>query len=273
MKKSKIDSIKKSINFYKLDFGIDDTVKTDQIFLLTFLATLSGFSAIDVQAKEGNIKIAIEAMTKAKQKSKELNIELKPNPLLCSSLGIKLITNLDDQRIYEKIGYLKDIDIDIIDLHFNENDFLSNMKKIDFICNLFKEKIISVNLSRKRLSNIHMIDLLEKCFSYSKKNLVIEVEGMRFYEQNYSHILQTVSTADIINKQFIQKSPKYKSIPIIFGNCINRDMENLAFKCNVPFKGISIDYQYINNFLNNSSAFCDDEEIKRVLRRINLNFF
>ena len=93
MKKSKIDSIKKSINFYKLDFGIDDTVKTDQIFLLTFLATLSGFSAIDVQAKEGNIKIAIEAMTKAKQKSKELNIELKPNPLLCSSLGINLISN------------------------------------------------------------------------------------------------------------------------------------------------------------------------------------
>ena len=57
------------------------------------------------------------------------------------SLGIKLISNLDDQRIYEKIGYLKDIDIDIIDLHFNENDFLSNMKKIDFICNFLKIKL------------------------------------------------------------------------------------------------------------------------------------
>ena len=49
------------------------------------MATLSGFSAIDVQAKEGNIKIAIEAMTKAKQKSKELNIELKPNPYYAES--------------------------------------------------------------------------------------------------------------------------------------------------------------------------------------------
>ena len=273
MKKSKIDSIKKSINFYKLDFGIDDIVKTDQIFLLTFLATLSGFSAIDVQAKEGNIKIAIEAMTKAKQKSKELNIELKPNPLLCSSLGIKLISNLDDQRIYEKIGYLKDIDIDIIDLHFNENDFLSNMKKIDFICNLFKEKIISVNLSRKRLSNIHMIDLLEKCFSHAKKNLVIEVEGMRFYEQNSSYMLQTISTADIINKQFLQKNPKYKRIPIIFGNCINRDLENLALKCNVSFKGISFNYQYINNFLNNETSYSNDEEIIEIIRKIKLNLF
>ena len=118
-----------------------------------------------------------------------------------------------------------------------------------------------------------MIDLLEKCFSYSKKNLVIEVEGLRFYEQNFSHIIQTVSTADIINKQFIQKSPKYKSIPIIFGNCINRDIENFAFKCKVPFKGISLNYEYINNFLNNSSSFLDDEEIKGVLRRINLNLF
>lgn len=269
MQKNKIDFIKNSINFYKLDFGIDDIVKPDQIFLLTFLATLSGFSAIDVEAKEGIIKIAIEAITKAKQKSKELNIEFIHNPLLCISLGINLISNLDDQMIYEKIGYFKDIEIDIIDLHFNENDFLSNTKKIDFICNLFKEKIISVNLSRKRLSNIHMIDLLEKCFSYSKKNLVIEVEGMRFYEQNYSHILQTVSTADIINKQFIKKSPKYRGIPIIFGNCINKDMENLAYKCNVPFKGISIDYQYINNFLNKASLDFNDIEIIRALRKLN----
>ena len=85
-----------------------------------------------------------------------------------------------------------------------------------------------------------MIDLLEKCFSHAKKNLVIEVEGMRFYELNSSYMLQTISTADIINKQFLQKNPKYKRIPIIFGNCINRDLENLALKCNVSFKGIGL---------------------------------
>ena len=270
MQKSKIDFIKNSSKFYKLDFGIDDEVKPDKVLLITFLATLSGFSCIDVEAKEGNIKIASEAIMKAKQKSLELNIELKFNPLLCASIGINLISNFDDQKIKESFGYLKDEEIDIIEIHFNENDFLSNTNKIDFICNLFKEKIISVNLSRKRLSNIHLIDLLEKCFSYSKKNLVIEVEGLRFYEQNFSHILQTVSTADIINKQFIQKSPKYKSIPIIFGNCINRDMENLALKCNVPFKGIGVNFHYINNFLRNVPLNYRDEEIKGVLRQIKL---
>ena len=56
-----------------------------------------------------------------------------------------------------------------------------------------------------------MIDLLKKCFSYSKKNLVIEIEGLRMNENNFNDILQTVSTADIINKQFIESSPKYKN--------------------------------------------------------------
>ena len=80
-----------------------------------------------------------------------------------------------------------------------------------------------------------MIDLLEKCFSYAKKNLVIEVEGLRLYENNFNDILQTVSTADIINKQFIKKSPKYKKIPMIFGDCKNRDIEKLAQKCECSF--------------------------------------
>ena len=82
------------------------------------------------------------------------------------------------------------------------------MKKLDLICTLFKDKIISVNLSRKKLSNIHMIDLLKRCFSYSKKNLVIEVEGLRLYENSFNDILQAVSTADIINKQFIEVKSK-----------------------------------------------------------------
>ena len=91
--------------------------------------------------------------------------------------------------------------------NFNEISFLSNIKKLDLLCTFFKNKIISVNLSRKRLSNIHMIDLLEKCFNFAKKNLVFEVE-VTDYVNNFNHILQTVSTADIINKQIYKE--KYK---------------------------------------------------------------
>ena len=59
-----------------------------------------------------------------------------------------------------------------------------------------------------------MIEILKTCFNYSKKNLIIEVEGLRLYENQFNDELQVVSTADIINKQFIKSSPKYKKIPI-----------------------------------------------------------
>tara|TARA_A100001011_G_scaffold400789_1_gene518859 strand:- start:7159 stop:7977 length:819 start_codon:yes stop_codon:yes gene_type:complete len=269
MQKTKTNIIKNNSKFYKLDFGIEDIEKPDKIQLLIFLATLSGFSGIDVLAKEEIIKVAIEAIKKAKQKSKELNIELNPIPLLCSSFGIDLISDLDKDSVLEKIEFLTDYAIDVIDIHFNAIDFLTNINKVDLICDLFKNKIISVNLSRKRLSNIHMVDLLKTCFSYSKKNLIIEVEGLRLYDNDYSHILQTVSTADIINKQFIQTSPKYKRVPIILGNCKNRDIEKLALRCNVPFNGISFFYQNIKTFLSDKSTY-SNEDIQSFLSKIKL---
>ena len=79
------------------------------------------------------------------------------------------ISNLDNNKLLEKIEFLKNDEVNIIDIHFNEIDFLSNMKNVDLICTSFKDKIISVNLSRKKLSNIHMIELLKTCFSYTKK--------------------------------------------------------------------------------------------------------
>ena len=160
-------------------------------------------------------------------------LNVTPDSFSDGGQHFKLEAALNQAKFMEENG------VDIIDIHFNEIDFLSNIKKLDLICNLFKDKIISVNLSRKKLSNIHMIDLLKTCFSYSKKNLVIEVEGLRLYENSFNDILQAVSTADIINKQFIDSSPKYKKIPIIFGDCKNRDIEKLAFKCDVPFNGIT----------------------------------
>ena len=271
MQKNKIDIFKNNSKFYKLDFGIVDIENLDKSYLLIFLAIISGFSGIDISAKEELLKVAIEAIKKAKQKATELHIPINPNPLIYASIGINKINNLDNDKLLEKLKFLKTESVDVIDIHFNEIDFLNNMKKIDLICNLFKDKIISVNLSRKKLSNIYMIDLLEKCFSYSKKNLIVEVEGLRLYENNFNDILQTVSTADIIYKQFIKKSLKYKKIPIIFGDCKNRDIEKLAKKCNVPFNGISFFYKTFNAFLKNNSSY-SNEEINLLIEEIKLNF-
>ncbi len=272
MQKTKLDIFRHNSKFYKLDFGIVDIENLDKTYLLIFFAILSGFSGIDISAKEEVLKVAIEAIKNAKQKAIELNIPINPNPLIYASIGISLISNLDNDKLREKLEFLKNEFVDVIDIHFNEIDFLNNIKKVDLICNLFKDKIISVNLSRKKLSNIYMLDLLETCFSYSKKNLVVEVEGLRLNENNFNDILQTVSTADIINKQFIKKSPKYKKIPIIFGDCKNRDIEKLAKHCDVPFNGISFFYKTFNIFFKNNYSYCN-EEINLLIKEIKLNFF
>ena len=272
MQKNKIDILKNNSKFYKLDFGIDYTDNKDKTYLVIFFAILSGFSGVDISAKKEILKIALEAIKKAKQKAIELNIEINPNPLLFTSLEINLLSNLENDKLLDKIEFLRNDAVDVIDIHFNEIDFLSNIKKVDLICNIFKDKIISVNLSRTKLSNIHMIDLLKTCFSYSRKNLVIEVEGLRAFDNNFKDILQTVSTADIINKQFIKTSPKYKKIPIIFGNCNNKAIENLALKCDVPFNGISFFYQSISKFFKNSYSY-SDEEINFLISEIKLNLF
>ena len=271
MEKKKIDIIKKNSKFYKLDFGIDGLDNLDKTYSLIILAVLTGFSGIDITAKEEILKTTLRAIKKAKTKAKELNIQINPNPLIFASIGMNQISNLDNNKLLEKIEFLKNDEVNIIDIHFNEIDFLSNMKKLDLICTLFKDKIISVNLSRKKLSNIHMIDLLKTCFSYSKKNLVIEVEGLRLYENSFNDILQAVSTADIINKQFIESSPKYKKIPIIFGDCKNRDIEKLAFKCDVPFNGISFFYKNIKSFFKNNYSY-SIEEINLLISEIKLNY-
>ena len=270
MQNPKISLLNKNSKFYKLDFGINHIEKSGDIQKLIFLAVLAGINGIDVVANEKIIKKAINSITKAQKKSKELNIEINHHPLLFSSLSMSLISNLESNRISKKFQFLIDSSVDVIDIHFDEIDFLNNMEKTDLVFDFFKEKIISLNLSRKILSNAHIVDLLEKCFGYAKKNMIIEVEGMNFYENNFSHFLQTISTADIINKQFLRKSPKYKRIPIILGDCKNNEVDDLALKCNVPFNGLSFNSDELKNILKKSLSL-SNEEIRLLLSKIKSN--
>ena len=270
MQNNKIDILRNNSKFYKLDFGNDDLNNLNETYLLIFFATLSGFSGFDISAKKESINIALEAIKKAKKKAIELNILINKNPLLFVSIEINLLSNLENDKLLDKIEFLKNNAVDVIDLHFNEIDLLMNMKKLDLIFSLFKDKIISVNLSRKKLSNMHMIELLKTCFSYTKKNLVIEVEGLRLNDNNFNDILQTVSTADMINKQFLQSRPKYNKIPILFGDCSNKDIEKLALKCGVSFNGISFFYKSIKKFFKVRYSYTN-EEINFLINEIKLN--
>ena len=263
----------KNSKFYKLDFGLEEFRKEDDLHMIIFLAALSGFNAIDISTKSEFINLAFDAINQAKQKLNKFNINLNVETLLFASFGMNLFSNLDNSQIFKKLEGFKNLNVDVIDIHFNDIDFLNNIKNFDIICEFFKDKMFSVNLSRKKLSNVHMIDLLEKCYTYKKNNFIIEVEGMIIDENKFSHNLQTISTADIINKQFKEKSFKFKKIPIILGNCNSLEIEKLAQECNVPFNGISINYQYINNLLKKKSYLCSDEEINDLINEIKSNLF
>ena len=263
----------KNSKFYKLDFGLEEFRKEDDLHMIIFLAALSGFNAIDISTKSEFINLAFDAINQAKQKLNKFNINLNVETLLFASFGMNLFSNLDNSQILKKLEGFKNLNVDVIDIHFNDIDFLNNIKNFDIICEFFKDKMFSVNLSRKKLSNVHMIDLLEKCYTYKKNNFIIEVEGMIIDENKFSHNLQTISTADIINKQFKEKSFKFKKIPIILGNCNSLEIEKLAQECNVPFNGISINYQYINNLLKKKSYLCSDEEINDLINEIKSNLF
>ena len=180
---------------------------------------------------------------------------------------------MKELSFFYKLKFFKDVYIDVIDIHLNEPDLMTSIRKIDLICNFFEDKIISVNLSRKRFSNVHMIELLEKFSGFSKNKLILEIEGLEFYNANSSSVLQTVSTADIINKQFKSTSPKYKKTPLLLGNFSNGEVEKLARECNVPFNGININYRYFNNLVNKYSMQYTKEDFKEILDSVRNHLF
>ena len=149
-----------SSKFYKLDFGLGN-IKKDQIELTTFLATLSGFSGIDIIADSEIIELANYSINKAITTSKELEINLNQEPLK-HKFKYEINFAIRKNQLYKQFESLQDFDIDVIDIHLNENNYSYNLNKLDLIGNIFENKIISINLSRKKLSNAHIIDLLKK---------------------------------------------------------------------------------------------------------------
>ncbi len=257
--------------FYKLDFGIDN-VEIKNMNQLIFFAALSGFSAIDIPANNKFIKIAKDEIKKAKEKSLELFNKKNLKCLLFTSFGINFFSSLDSNQLFDKIEFLRENDIDVIDIHFNDIDYINNIKKVDLICEFFQDKIISINLSRKRLSNIHMVDLLTTYFGHFKNKIIIEIEGMRYYDDDLNQVLQTVSTADIINKQFKLNSPKYKRVPLILGNSYNRKVEELSLECNVSYNGINIDSNHIRKYIEGKINLDENDKIKSISNQITNSF-
>ena len=228
-------------NFYKFDFG-SEKYKEFSIFNNTFISTIFGFSAIDIDFFSnfhtiGTIK---KAMNEADEIAKEFLIPNFQKPLLFFSYQLSFAKKLFE--INEDLKLINNHNFDVLELHIDLNDFSYLKNILELINANLIDRAFSINISRTKFSNANMIELIKLANEKIKRNLMIEVEGETSTNKKYNasnETIQTISTADIINKQLKLKELKYKRIPILLSGGTNSQTEELARKCGVLFNGIT----------------------------------
>ena len=135
--------------------------------------------------------------------------------------------------------------------------------------NVLNGKILSIKLSRKKLSNASMVEIIKIAKAIAKNNLLIEVSGENNDKKNnYNQTLQTISIADIIYKELNSKIPKSKRIPVLLSGGTNSSTPEFAKKCSVPFNGITQTPLILSlkNFKNHDiSSFENNEILNRYI--------
>ena len=136
---------------------------------------------------------------------------------------------------------------------------------------VFNFKPISINISRDKFSNASIIELIKYFRSNIKKDIIIEVDGSEeSNNHDYNTTLQSVSTADILHKQLLEKEIAFRKIPILLSGGTNSLTCELAQECNVEFNGITFgNYARIDfeKFIN-SHSIKNDLEIKNYIKKI-----
>ena len=249
--------------FYKLEFNLEDSEK--DIYDLTYLSSLSNFSAVDINLNSDFIYIAEEALNNSSIKARELEINNYQKPLLFISLETS--SNLFLRVNFEQeLEALLDTSFDVFELHVDYFDINSIKNKIYKVTNIFQNKLISLNCSRKKLSNANIVEIIKSVKEFSKNKLIIEVDGISNQRNSnkYNQTLQTISTADIVNKQLRDDEPKYKNVPLILSGGTNQSTSELAIQCSVPFNGISINSSYLSE-ITNETMFNFDRRNELIL--------
>ena len=102
---------------------------------------------------------------------------------------------------------------------------------------------------------------------------MIEVDGLSKKDNknnDYNKTIQTISTADIINKELKFSEIKFRKVPIILSGGINPQTIRLSLQCGVVANGISInlrDLKFMKNF--KFDFLHDDEKLKYISSIIN----
>lgn len=235
------DEILKSLikgKFFKLDLN-SFSDKRDNLQLIVLIFLLSGCSAFDINFDPKNLtRIKKYIYLAVADPKKNGFLEVKPPIIFCSLTKQILDQPYEDLK---NIFNLKILDIvKVVELDIGEYNLEEALTILEKIKNLKINKIISLSISRKRLSNASIIELIKYTRNFTKE-LMVEVDGLSStnIKNEFNETLQVLSTVDIIRKQLISKHVKYRRLPIIIKGGINNSTRDLAIECDVKYNGIS----------------------------------
>lgn len=228
----------KEKKFFKLDLN---SIKNELLIKnLTYLFTLSGCSAIDLDYNLETQKTIRKSIAYALEDLKKFTLKEIKVPSLVISFTEKLL-DLEEQKLSDFINKLDLQESDIIELHIDKYSLDKALECLKKIKNLSINKILSISLNRDKLSNASIIDLIKFAREFAGNNLIIEVNG-NFESKNknsFNNSLQTLSTADIIFKQLINKELKFRRLPLLIAGGTNSHTKKLAHQCGINYNGIT----------------------------------
>ncbi|MDC3069742.1 hypothetical protein OA006_01525 [Prochlorococcus sp. AH-736-D21] len=234
-------SILEDSNFFKLDCGLQN-YDSNETFINALIASIAGFSAIDVNASSEVINATSNAIREAKLISKNYSIPFARSPIIFVSEKLSLL-NKNFFELENKFSNFKKQKFDIFEIHVDKDNkqLLSNILLL--LKKYLNDKAISINISREFLSNASVIEILKLVNSQFSNNFIVEVDGQTpttHIYNSYNDTMQTISTADIINKELKFKEIRFSKIPLLLSGGINSTTREFAIQCGVRFNGITI---------------------------------
>ena len=257
-------------SFYKLDCDFDNFEK-NKFALIIYIYVIAGFSAIDVKLDLDSVIQAKESILKAMNYVRKMDMPILNSPFLIISCYSSELIKKDLDLFEDILKSCQKEGADFFELHVDISNLDLIKDQLLLVKEVFNFKPISINISRDKFSNAQIIELIKYFRSNIKKDIIIEVDGSEeSNNHDYNTTLQSVSTADILHKQLLNKEISFRKIPILLSGGTNTLTCELAQECNVKFNGITFgNYAKIDfeEFIN-SHSINKDLDIKNYIKKI-----
>ncbi len=266
--KAILDELSKR-KFFKLDLK---SLKNKLLINnLTYLFTLSGCSAIDIEYNPEMQETINKSIIKALNDSKKYITNQIQLPFLIISFKENIL-DFQEEKLSSLINNSMTKKSDVIELHIDQYNLNRASECLEKIRTFSINKVLSISLNRDKLSNSSIIEIIKSAKEFAGRNLIIEINGNYESENKnyYNNSLQTLSTADIIFKQIIKKDFKFRKLPILVSGGTNSFTKELANQCGINYNGITFSEFVIDmipdKYLKEPIIFNDDLflEIKRI---------